>query len=153
YFKSERAIKALFERYIRELGVTSPYETWLITDYFSPMYGGSVDGGFSTASSIERSRGLSDLTHARSFRQELRWYLSDYFSREWYKYRNFMSHGYLSNLISHLGEPIFHSRLYQHEKTALAMPDRKRSEEHTSELQSRENLVCRLLLEKKKKQV
>lgn len=126
YFKSERAIKALFERYIRELGVTSPYETWLITDYYSPMYGGSVDGGFSTASNIERSRGLSDLTHARSFRQELRWYLSDYFSREWYKYRNFMSHGYLSNLISHLGEPIFHSRLYQHEKTALAMPDRKR---------------------------
>src|SRR5436309_3873727 len=30
-------------------------------------------------------------------------------------------------------------------------PDRARSEEHTSELQSRENLVCRLLLEKKKK--
>src|SRR5690606_34095758 len=29
---------------------------------------------------------------------------------------------------------------------------RRRSEEHTSELQSRENLVCRLLLEKKKKQ-
>src|SRR5690606_40180500 len=32
-----------------------------------------------------------------------------------------------------------------------ASPDRGRSEEHTSELQSRENLVCRLLLEKKKK--
>src|SRR5207302_10624955 len=30
------------------------------------------------------------------------------------------------------------------------LPD-SRSEEHTSELQSRENLVCRLLLEKKKK--
>src|SRR5690606_42065045 len=29
---------------------------------------------------------------------------------------------------------------------------RERSEEHTSELQSRENLVCRLLLEKKKPQ-
>src|SRR5690606_40878684 len=29
--------------------------------------------------------------------------------------------------------------------------NRIRSEEHTSELQSRENLVCRLLLEKKKK--
>src|SRR5690606_39347901 len=29
---------------------------------------------------------------------------------------------------------------------------RPRSEEHTSELQSRENLVCRLLLEKKKHQ-
>src|SRR2546430_10131224 len=30
---------------------------------------------------------------------------------------------------------------------------RRRSEEHTSELQSQSNLVCRLLLEKKKKQV
>src|SRR5207302_10118273 len=30
-------------------------------------------------------------------------------------------------------------------------PRIRRSEEHTSELQSRENLVCRLLLEKKKK--
>src|SRR5690606_42084660 len=33
-------------------------------------------------------------------------------------------------------------------RTATA--ERRRSEEHTSELQSRENLVCRLLLEKKK---
>src|SRR3712207_7417827 len=34
-----------------------------------------------------------------------------------------------------------------------ALPDlRPRSEEHTSELQSRQYLVCRLLLEKKKKQ-
>src|SRR5690606_42058441 len=33
-----------------------------------------------------------------------------------------------------------------------AAPRRVRSEEHTSELQSRENLVCRLLLEKKKNQ-
>src|SRR5436309_12890425 len=32
-----------------------------------------------------------------------------------------------------------------------AAKPRGRSEEHTSELQSRENLVCRLLLEKKKK--
>src|SRR2546430_3762480 len=31
-------------------------------------------------------------------------------------------------------------------------PGRGRSEEHTSELQSQSNLVCRLLLEKKKKQ-
>src|SRR5690606_40915295 len=31
----------------------------------------------------------------------------------------------------------------------LTLVDRERSEEHTSELQSRENLVCRLLLEKK----
>src|SRR5690606_41060048 len=33
----------------------------------------------------------------------------------------------------------------------LARTYAERSEEHTSELQSRENLVCRLLLEKKKK--
>src|SRR5205085_10057178 len=31
------------------------------------------------------------------------------------------------------------------------LPDAIRSEEHTSELQSQSNLVCRLLLEKKKK--
>src|SRR5690242_20979551 len=35
-------------------------------------------------------------------------------------------------------------------RLAIALP-RPRSEEHTSELQSHVNLVCRLLLEKKKK--
>src|SRR2546430_10035373 len=34
--------------------------------------------------------------------------------------------------------------------SARQSPMRKRSEEHTSELQSQSNLVCRLLLEKKK---
>src|SRR5688572_31058789 len=32
-------------------------------------------------------------------------------------------------------------------------PTSRRSEEHTSELQSQSNLVCRLLLEKKKKKI
>src|SRR5690606_16895173 len=36
-------------------------------------------------------------------------------------------------------------------KDARKAAQAARSEEHTSELQSRENLVCRLLLEKKKK--
>src|SRR5690606_42079404 len=36
------------------------------------------------------------------------------------------------------------------ERGGLQGEVRQRSEEHTSELQSRENLVCRLLLEKKK---
>src|SRR5438094_10012922 len=44
-----------------------------------------------------------------------------------------------------------------HAETAAAHPDRRvdhlRSEEHTSELQSPYDLVCRLLLEKKKFQV
>src|SRR2546421_2530115 len=35
--------------------------------------------------------------------------------------------------------------------TAVPRPNSARSEEHTSELQSRSDLVCRLLLEKKKK--
>src|SRR2546430_13508428 len=38
-----------------------------------------------------------------------------------------------------------HSRYFRRERT-------ERSEEHTSELQSQSNLVCRLLLEKKNKQ-
>src|SRR5690606_42049105 len=40
--------------------------------------------------------------------------------------------------------------LYEKTKSIRAVADRHRgrSEEHTSELQSRENLVCRLLLEK-----
>src|SRR5690606_40347794 len=56
-----------------------------------------------------------------------------------------------------------HDRRRQGARRALAahlgdarrrdQPDQvARSEEHTSELQSRENLVCRLLLEKKKQQ-
>src|SRR5690349_25151911 len=36
-------------------------------------------------------------------------------------------------------------------RVILASRSRRRSEEHTSELQSRRDLVCRLLLEKKKK--
>src|SRR5690625_5587353 len=39
----------------------------------------------------------------------------------------------------------------QMEWRAIGDPDTMRSEEHTSELQSRGHLVCRLLLEKKKR--
>src|SRR2546427_5752954 len=42
------------------------------------------------------------------------------------------------------------SRLVRAERYRLRWPLRYRSEEHTSELQSQSNLVCRLLLEKKK---
>src|SRR5436309_11094622 len=42
------------------------------------------------------------------------------------------------------GQPLASSNL-------ASSAEGRRSEEHTSELQSRENLVCRLLLEKKKK--
>src|SRR5256885_7007451 len=43
--------------------------------------------------------------------------------------------------------------LSSEEKTAFLEYEVVRSEEHTSELQSPCNLVCRLLLEKKKKQI
>src|SRR5436309_15376330 len=56
--------------------------------------------------------------------------------------------------------PMFQEIRNRRQHVGNAVPDvlaavageinRKRSEEHTSELQSRENLVCRLLLEKKK---
>src|SRR5690606_39428788 len=38
--------------------------------------------------------------------------------------------------------------LFAVQHSVMTRPTFKRSEEHTSELQSRENLVCRLLLEK-----
>src|SRR3712207_7999046 len=49
------------------------------------------------------------------------------------------------------------SRCFFSGRSACSRPrsccSRRRSEEHTSELQSRQYLVCRLLLEKKKKKV
>src|SRR2546430_8563310 len=50
---------------------------------------------------------------------------------------------------------LFRSRTTQHDRVCLRILPVKwgaasRSEEHTSELQSQSNLVCRLLLEKKK---
>src|SRR5690606_40778061 len=65
--------------------------------------------------------------------------------------------GLLDNTIvivtSDHGEEFGEHDVFTHGNTlydpALRVP--LRSEEHTSELQSRENLVCRLLLEKKKK--
>src|SRR5690606_39785356 len=50
------------------------------------------------------------------------------------------------------GDPETQSRIEQYEmafRMQSSVPELTRSEEHTSELQSRENLVCRLLLEKK----
>src|SRR5260370_25821141 len=50
-------------------------------------------------------------------------------------------------------EPIHRTRRGGQVLGRAQMLDRLRSEEHTSELQSHLNLVCRLLLEKKKPQV
>src|SRR5690349_22569085 len=45
----------------------------------------------------------------------------------------------------------FRRMLLRHRGEAADVGEQHRSEEHTSELQSRRDLVCRLLLEKKKK--
>src|SRR3712207_7652510 len=44
-------------------------------------------------------------------------------------------------------------RIYPHRRYRKSSGRGQRSEEHTSELQSRQYLVCRLLLEKKKNQI
>src|SRR5205085_12454328 len=48
-------------------------------------------------------------------------------------------------------DPLKCQRLLFYEITPRSIKEALRSEEHTSELQSQSNLVCRLLLEKKKK--
>src|SRR5690606_41697471 len=50
-----------------------------------------------------------------------------------------------------IDDPHRHFEIGRGLAAVVDVPDKVRSEEHTSELQSRENLVCRLLLEKKKK--
>src|SRR5690606_41263692 len=65
--------------------------------------------------------------------------------------------GHLPSLVDVGGvPPLYAVSLAGHTVASIILGTRricsyKRSEEHTSELQSRENLVCRLLLEKKKK--
>src|SRR5690606_41511498 len=49
-----------------------------------------------------------------------------------------------------VGADLLGVHTYEDMRHFLSAAGRLRSEEHTSELQSRENLVCRLLLEKKK---
>src|SRR5690606_40887698 len=57
-------------------------------------------------------------------------------------------------MLEHYGDILFKlgnkKGALEYWKEAQLLDDVSRSEEHTSELQSRENLVCRLLLEKKK---
>src|SRR2546427_5942222 len=57
----------------------------------------------------------------------------------------------LRGLAMHLGSQITDVEPYHRGTVKLLELVAARSEEHTSELQSQSNLVCRLLLEKKKK--
>src|SRR3989475_5704752 len=81
-------------------------------------------------------------------------------------FRSYSGNASLEYVSYRLGEPVFDVKECQLRGLTYAAPLRvkvrlvvldkeaagaKRSEEHTSELQSQSNLVCRLLLEKKKK--
>src|SRR5947209_12362804 len=55
--------------------------------------------------------------------------------------------GVLASIVTPAQQPVSMACRYQGSEVP---PSRRRSEEHTSELQSRQYLVCRLLLEKKK---
>src|SRR5688572_31803528 len=52
-----------------------------------------------------------------------------------------------------VGRAVQHERAKHLDRRARRRAVAGRSEEHTSELQSQSNLVCRLLLEKKKKKI
>src|SRR5438270_11617590 len=60
----------------------------------------------------------------------------------------------LTRIPRHVTHPILFEHIINEAPTATPPPEHApsspRSEEHTSELQSQSNLVCRLLLEKKK---
>src|SRR3989442_11058839 len=58
--------------------------------------------------------------------------------------------GDLEALRDELASRVEETRRGLSERTVIERQSRERSEEHTSELQSRPHLVCRLLLEKKK---
>src|SRR2546429_1568156 len=66
-----------------------------------------------------------------------------------YRYTNRLIHAKSPYLLLHAHNPV---DWYPWGDEAFEKARKERSEEHTSELQSRLHLVCRLLLEKKKKQ-
>src|SRR5690606_42149712 len=85
-----------------------------------------------------RSSDLMSLIGARGRGESvwMAWFLSDVLRR-------------FEPLAAERGEPERAQR-YAAARESFAAAAAERSEEHASELQSRENLVCRLLLEKKK---
>lgn len=129
YDKAEEVYKGLNQRAIKELGVSGPEETGLISDYFGPLYGYGLDIKFFTEGVRPEHRrlGLSNLTYARSMRhKDDEWHTSNYFSKNAYAYRGIITNGYINPMINNLGDPVVFGRVYQHEKTALAVPDRKK---------------------------
>src|SRR2546430_8908939 len=68
-----------------------------------------------------------------------------------FPYTTLFRSGYSVDPVEHLVIVFMINQLPNRSDIAGKFPTLVRSEEHTSELQSQSNLVCRLLLEKKKK--
>jgi len=125
YHKAEQIYQGIYKRYQKELGITSPAQTWLVSDYFGPLYGSTIYVGADTPLST-MYQGLSDVNIARSRLHDGKWYPSAYFTDGHYNYRNVFAQGYLGNLLANLGKPVFLTRIYNLEKAGLAAPDRKK---------------------------
>src|SRR2546430_11459821 len=65
-------------------------------------------------------------------------------------FRSVADEGVTGRIPGHIGHLAEHS-VHRRQRRLRMLERLSRSEEHTSELQSQSNLVCRLLLEKKKK--
>src|SRR5690606_40711883 len=113
---------------LRDIGVTSGRLNLMHTDYH--RYGKSLE--------------LSEEEAEYAWRELFRWCKVENDGLSWQPFEDAVS----SVLGLEQGTCVFGPCLYFHADAEPVVLSR--SEEHTSELQSRENLVCRLLLEKKK---
>src|SRR5690554_5893586 len=73
-------------------------------------------------------------------------------SESWTPFQETKSKIVATGFLDDNGKASFNLKMKNNRKYVLGVSEPDRSEEHTSELQSRPHLVCRLLLEKKKKQ-
>src|SRR3712207_8143797 len=71
------------------------------------------------------------------------------FLRAWNKRESFKGHAALRTWLYRIATNVCLDFLAKHNDRTPVPSELSRSEEHTSELQSRQYLVCRLLLEKK----
>lgn len=125
YEKGEEVYKGIYARYQRELGVTSPEQTWIGSDYFAPLWDGSLSLSFNERSTI-LSDGLSSISLAKMRRYDGAWDWVGYFTRGRIDYRNYFSQGYLPHLWGMVDSPALYERLYNHEKANLAISNRKK---------------------------
>src|SRR3712207_207280 len=119
-----------------------------------------VQSGLRSPANIERTRDMrtcpvEDCGHFSPIRHVLEWHLLHRGARNYHSVELLLTQ-FIKVFIKH--HHVFYGRILRsvalqlHEIHFHLQGRIRRSEEHTSELQSRQYLVCRLLLEKKKNQ-